>query len=224
MFMMSKRKKVFFLMLLFLLTGGMAMTGILNCHVRHTAAPFIHKDCRGIPPMQTALILGAMVYRQGRLSPVLQDRMSAGLELYRKGLVKKLLLSGDHGSRYYDEVNGMKRFLLARGVRAEDIFLDHAGFRTLDSVIRAQEVFQVRDLVIVTQAYHLPRAVYTARKRGLRAYGYVADRREYLGIRKYRLREYFAAVVAFLDLMLGRDPKFLGKVIPITGDGRKSWD
>ncbi len=177
------------------------------------------------PRAQAALVLGAQVYADGRPSIMLADRVSAAAELYEADRVDKLLLSGDHGRVQYDEVATMKRILLGRGIPAEDIFTDHAGFDTWDSAQRAKRVFDVDSVVVVTQKFHMARALYDARHAGLDATGYVADKRQYGKIMgKLRLREAAARVKTLGDVVTGADPHFLGPVIPITGDGRRSWD
>jgi SanA protein len=183
------------------------------------------KSAGDVPHAQAALVLGAQVYRDGRPSIMLRDRVDAGAELYRAGKVDKLLLSGDHSRVDYDEVGTMKRLLLAQGIPAEDIFEDHAGFDTWDSAQRARRVFDVQSAVVVTQQFHMARALYDARRAGLQVTGYAADRRGYGKIMgKLRLREAAARVKTLGDAITGADPHFLGPEIPITGDGRKSWD
>jgi SanA protein len=177
------------------------------------------------PRAQAALVLGAQVYADGRPSVMLADRVAAAEELYRAGRVDKLLLSGDHGRVEYDEVATMKRLLLGRGIPAADIFTDHAGFDTWDSAQRAKRVFDVDSVIVVTQRFHMARALYDARHAGLEATGYVADKRRYGRVMaKLRLREAAARVKTMGDVVTGADPHFLGPVIPISGDGRTSWD
>ncbi|MBN1532821.1 MAG: YdcF family protein [Spirochaetes bacterium] len=195
----------------------------INAAISGSAERRIYYQVSAVPRCRTALVLGASVKGRGRLSHILEDRMLRALELYKAGRVSRILLSGDHGTRQYDEVSTMRIWLLRRRVPPADIFLDHAGFSTYDSVVRARRVFLADDLVIVTQRYHLPRALYIAEKTGLRAIGLVADRRRYVHIRYYRFREFFANLRAFMDVATGRRPRFLGPAIPITGDGRKSW-
>ena len=177
-----------------------------------------------VPHAQAALVLGAQVYRDGKPSIMLADRVNAGAELYESGRVDKLLLSGDHSRVDYDEVGTMKRMLIARGIPSRDIFTDHAGFDTWDSAQRAKRVFDVQSAVVVTQQFHMARALYDARRAGLKVTGYTADRRQYGKIMgKLRLREAAARVKTLGDVVTGADPHFLGPEIPITGDGRKSW-
>jgi SanA protein len=161
----------------------------------------------------------------GAPSSMLSDRITAAAELYEAGRVDKLLLSGDHGRKTYDEVGTMKAILLDRGIPAEDIFTDHAGFDTWDSAQRAKRVFAADSVVVVTQKFHMARALYDARRAGLDATGYAADKRDYGRVMpRLRVREAAARVKTLGDVVTSAEPHFLGHVIPITGDGRTSWD
>jgi SanA protein len=156
---------------------------------------------------------------------MLADRLDTGITLYKLGKVKKLLLSGDHGTTHYDETNAMRRYVLARGIPEEDIFMDHAGFSTYDTMYRARDVFQVTTALVVTQRFHLDRAVYTARQLGLETTGVPADIQPYSNEAKFAVRDWFARCKALLDLSLLHPlPRFLGPQIPITGDGRATLD
>jgi SanA protein len=181
-------------------------------------------DAARQPHAQAALVLGARVLAGGTLSDMLTDRVVTAVELYRGGRVDKLLLSGDHGRDDYDEVGAMRAMALRLGVAPQDVFTDHAGFDTWDSMVRARKVFGVERAIVVTQRFHLPRAVWLARRAGLEAGGVSADRRSYgvPGTNSTR-REWLARPKAVLEAMTGRDPRFLGPRIPITGDGRVSW-
>ena len=196
----------------------------INFYILEKSVDYIYKNIENVPKSQVALILGAKVNADGSMSDVFMDRTLKALELYKAGKVDKLLVSGDHGLAEYDEVNAVKNFLLKRGVGKKDIFLDYAGFDTYDSIYRAREIFQVDSLVIVTQEFHLPRAVYIARALGIEASGYVADRQEYVKASLFALREALARVKAFGNVILGSEPKVLGEAIPIYGDGTASWD
>lgn len=177
-----------------------------------------------LPETKVVLILGAKVYSQGSMSGMLQDRVETAIDLYQSNQVEKILVSGDHGQDNYDEVNAVKKYLLEKGVSRSDIFLDHAGFDTYDSLYRAKEIFQVRSLIISTQNFHLPRAVYIGRELGVETYGISADRHLYTNVNYNEFREIFSKVKAFLDVNLNAKPKFLGEKIPISGDSEKSWD
>lgn len=172
---------------------------------------------------QTAIVLGAKVNNDDP-SDILEDRLLTGLELYQDGKVEKILVSGDNGQIEYNEVGAMRDYLLEKGVSGEDIFMDHAGFDTYDTMYRAKEIFKVEDAIIVTQNFHLPRAIYIARALDIDAVGVSADRQTYVYIDLYERREKLAQVKAFLNVIFHSKPKFLGDPIPITGDGVESWD
>src|SRR4051812_46675806 len=182
-------------------------------------------DPEAVPHAQVALVLGAQVRPDGTPSGMLADRVTAAAELYKAGKVDKLLLSGDHSTAVYDEVGTMRNLLLAKGIPAADIFTDHAGFDTWDSAQRARRVFDVRSAVVVTQRFHMARALFDARRAGLKATGYIADKHRYGRVmRRLQVREAAARVKTLGDAITGADPHFLGPEIPITGDGRTSWD
>ncbi|UWP60727.1 SanA/YdcF family protein [Ruminococcus gauvreauii] len=165
------------------------------------------------------LILGAAVWEGQKPSHMLHDRLLTGISLYRRGAAPKIIVSGDHGRPDYDEVNVMKDFAMRCGVPSEDIFMDHAGFNTYDSMYRAREVFQAERLIVVTQRYHLYRSLYTARRLGLAAYGVCADRRPYTKRLHRNIRELLSRDKAVVMTFLKPKPKYLGPVIPITGNG-----
>ena len=150
--------------------------------------------------------------------------MDVAIELYTGKKIKRFLLSGDHGRKNYDEVNSMKNYLLEKGINTEDIFLDHAGFDTYSTIVRAKEVFGVEKAIIVTQEFHLSRAVYIARSKGIEAYGIKADRQDYYSLVRLKIRETIAKVKAFSEVMINKKPRFLGSKIPITGDSKLSYD
>ena len=165
------------------------------------------------------LVLGARVWDNGSPSGVLEDRLDTGISAYQAGVSDRLLMSGDHGQDDYDEVNAMKDYALEQGIPSESIFMDHAGFSTYESVYRARDIFQVKTVLIVTQEYHLYRALYIARALGLDAYGVAADRSVYSGIVGFEAREILARVKDFFYTLIQPLPTYHGDVIPITGDG-----
>lgn len=172
-----------------------------------------------------AIVLGAKVWESGNLSHMLSDRMDYGISLYKSGAAKKLLLSGDHGQQEYDEVNAMKEYALEKGVPEEDIFLDHAGFSTYESMYRARDVFKCKKVLVVTQGFHISRAVYIANELGLDATGVPSDPRRYANQWKNDLREALARTKDFLTVNVFKPlPKYLGEEINIAGDGRKTHD
>ncbi|RAV05656.1 vancomycin high temperature exclusion protein [Paenibacillus sp. YN15] len=173
------------------------------------------------PDATAILVLGASVFGNGQVSDILKDRLDTALELYRDKKASRILVSGDHGNVDYDEVGTMKRYLTDRKVPASAIFMDHAGFSTYESMYRAKAVFDVDRVIIVTQQYHVSRAVFVGRSLGLDAYGVAADKRAYRDMDKYRLREVLARNKDFfLSRIWKPEPPDLGDKIPITGDGR----
>ncbi|MEN6637364.1 MAG: ElyC/SanA/YdcF family protein [Clostridiaceae bacterium] len=165
------------------------------------------------------LVLGARVWGNGQPSGILKDRINTGVDLFEAGASDRLLMSGDHGQDDYDEVNAMKDYAIERGVDPAVIFMDHAGFSTYESLYRARDIFQIKTVVIVSQQYHLYRALYIARALGLDAYGVSCDTREYNAYLLFDLRETLARCKDFLYSIFQPLPTYLGDVIPITGDG-----
>lgn len=173
-----------------------------------------------VPDTEVALVLGASVFR-GAPSPILAERANAAITLYKAGKVGKILVTGDNGALTHDEVTPVRKYLLGAGIAPQDIFLDHAGFDTYSSMYRAREVFLVRSVTIVTQDFHLPRALWIARQLGLDAYGVVAEGGE-RSPSDY-MREIPASIKAFLDVLMNRQPRYLGPTIPLSGDGKETW-
>jgi vancomycin permeability regulator SanA len=155
---------------------------------------------------------------------MLHDRLRRGVELYEAGAAPKLLMTGDHGRKNYDEVDVMKSFAVDAGIASENVFMDHAGFSTYESMYRAKEIFQAKKVIIVTQQYHLYRAIYIAESLGLEAYGVAADYRSYYGQTKRDIREVLARVKDFGTSILKPKPTYLGDAIPIWGDGNQTND
>ena len=169
---------------------------------------------------QCILVLGCSVWADDQPSPMLKDRLDTAIALYKKGAAPKLLLSGDNSVPEYSEPDSMYRYALSQGVADEDIFLDFAGFSTYDSVYRAKDVFCAERMIIVTQKYHLFRALRIADALGLKAKGVSSDQRKYAG-RYYReFREVLARDKDLLKCILKPEPTFLGEKIPVDGDGR----
>lgn len=165
------------------------------------------------------LVLGCQVKSDGIPSDMLHDRLRRGVELYDMGAAPKLLMSGDHGRTEYNEVAAMKRFAMEAGIASEHVFMDHAGFSTYESVCRAKEIFGVKKVIIVTQKYHLYRAVYIAQTLGLDAYGVASDYRSYTGQVGYDIREALARVKDFGTAIFKPAPTYGGEAIPISGNG-----
>jgi SanA protein len=220
----SRRKRLVFWLLVdaavVIVIVGLAVL-VTNVIVALSAHGSIVDQAEDAPQAQVAIVLGARVYPNGGLSPMLTDRLATGVRLYKLGKVEKLLLSGDHGQTTYDEVNAMLRYALDQGVPEEDVFTDHAGFSTYDTMYRARDVFQVTTALVVTQGFHLARAVYTARSLGLDATGVPADIQPYANEWRFAVRDWLARAKAFYQLHVSKpEPRYLGPAIPIDGDGR----
>ena len=164
------------------------------------------------------LILGAGV-KDDKPKPMLRDRLLTGIELYKSGAAEKIIMSGDHGRADYDEVNVMRAFALEQGVSAEDIFLDHAGFSTYDSVYRAKNIFGAENIIIVSQKYHLYRALYIAKKLDVKAAGVSANLNTYGGQLKRDIREIIARDKDFFKCIVKPEAEIMGDKIPLDGDG-----
>lgn len=221
---MTTRKNHLKFILLILLSLAIlipCMVLFINFSVRSTGKNHI------LPPDQAAkladvdciLVLGCHVYDDGTPSPMLRDRLQKGVELYAMGASRKLLMSGDHGRKEYNEVDAMKQYAIDAGIDSSDVFMDHAGFSTYESIYRAKEIFGVKKMIIVTQNYHLYRALYIAQQLGIEAYGVDADTVTYPGQFMRECREILARVKDFGTTILKPKPTYLGEAIPVNGDG-----
>ncbi len=170
------------------------------------------------------LVLGARVHENGTVSPILKDRLDYGIALYQSGAAPKILMSGDHGRVTYDEVNAMKKYAISCGVPSEDIFMDHAGFSTYESLYRAKEIFGVEKMIVVTQRYHMYRALYIAEKMGLENYGVAAEENLYAGQDVRETREILARCKDFFQMLFMPEPTYMGEAIPISGSGDATND
>ncbi len=205
--------------------GIILVIGILiNIYIENVTKNYIYSDINDVPKSYTGLVLGAFVSERGTPSYVLRQRLDKAVELYKAGKIERILVSGDHGKKNYDEVNGMKEYLLKNGVPLKDIFLDHAGFDTYSSMVRAREIFEVDSVIIITQRFHLTRSVYIARKKELNAFGVVANTDNKYENLYNKGRDKISRVKAFFDVALGRKPKYLGEKIPIKGNNQKTLD
>lgn len=205
-----------------LIIGGLGFGGLLFLSfwpwlMTHYYDRYIYSP-DDVPPDRVAIVFGARVYPDGRLSAMLQDRVERAVQMYHAGKVQKLLLSGDNRFADYNEPGRMMAYALSRNVPAEDIQLDHAGRRTYDTCYRAREIFQLRSAILVTQEFHLPRALFTCRNLGLDAVGVSADLRPYhrRSIRWSEMREVPAAIVALFDIIRRQPAPVLGDPIPIN--------
>ena len=189
---------------------------LFNYKVKHDVKESMYDNITETPSKKVGLLLGTAKYvKGGWINLYYTHRITAAVELYKAGKIEYILISGDNGRESYDEPTLMKEDLMAAGIPESAIYLDYAGFRTLDSVVRCKIIFGELDILVISQQFHNERAVYIARARGIQAVGYNAqDVNAKYGF-KTRIREYLARTKMFLDLWFGKEPKFLGEEIQI---------
>ena len=205
---------------------GLCAVFAVNRYVkRSTADRIIATDnAAALADVDCILVLGCQVKADGVPSHMLEDRLRRGVELYQAQAAPKLLMSGDHGRENYNEVGTMKQYAVDTGIPSSDVFMDHAGFSTYESLYRAKNIFGVDKVIIVTQEYHLPRALYIAEQMGIEAYGVPADYRTYFGQYKRDIREVLARCKDVLTAKWNVPPTYGGECIPIDGDGDQTND
>lgn len=192
----------------------------INFYVIGTTKDNIIKDNNYsiIKDVDCILILGAGIWGNSP-SPMLQDRLEEGIRLYKEGVASKIIMSGDHGQEGYDEVNVMKEYAINKNIPSEDIFMDHAGFSTYESIYRAKKVFDADKILIISQEYHLYRALYIADKLDIDAYGVNSDPQSYSGQVYREFREILARNKDFINCIFKPKPTYLGESIPVSGNG-----
>lgn len=222
------RKPILMTLLTLMLVVLIAFIGgvFVNAHIVKKGAEKIItvSSAAELSDIDCILVLGCGVRDDGSPTAMLNDRLQVGVNLYELGVSDKLLMSGDHGRVHYDEVNAMKDYAIENGVPSEDVFMDHAGFSTYESIYRAKEIFKAEKIVIVTQEYHLYRALHIARAFGLEAWGVSADLRGYAGQDFREVREVLARNKDFITSILKPKPTFLGDPIPVSGNGDSTND
>ena len=217
----KKRIKLTIICILCLAVVGTASLFIINGYVKTTAKERLLsvEEATKIEDVDCIIVLGCQVKDDGSLSHMLRDRLVRALELYNAGAAPKLLMSGDHGQKDYNEVGAMKSYAIENGVPKENVFMDHAGFSTYETVQRAKQVFEAKKVIIVTQEYHLYRALYIAKKLGVDAYGVSCDLNNYAGQTARDIREVLARNKDFFKCIFKPEPKYLGDAIPVSGSG-----
>ena len=221
---MSRKKRIMLIVLLTFIIGALSPFLINAIVINSTSKYIITKETAASLNADCIIVLGALVWDNNRLSDMLEDRVIIGTELYKLNAAPKMLMSGDHGRIEYDEVNAMMNYALKKDVKIDDIFLDHAGFSTYESMYRARDVFKAKKVIIVTQKYHLYRAVYVARALGLDAYGVSSDLRPYNGQKSNEMREFLARTKDFFTSIFKPKPKYLGDAIPVSGSADITHD
>ena len=200
---------------------GVTSLFIINGHVKSSGKDRILtvEKAEELDDVDCIIVLGCQVKDDGSLSHMLRDRLMRGLEVYEAGAAPKLLMSGDHGREDYDEVGAMKNYAIENGVPSENIFMDHAGFSTYETVYRAKEIFGADKVIIVTQEYHLYRSLYIAKQLGVEAYGVSSDLNTYAAQSMRDFREVLARCKDWAMCIFKPEPTYLGEAIPVSGNG-----
>lgn len=206
------------LFILFMMIG-------INVYVGMSSKDYIADDIKDVKKGVSAIIVpGAGLESDGTPGVVLKDRLDTAIELFKAGVATRILVSGDHGDDYHNEALAMKEYVIEKGLPADAVFMDHAGFSTYETMYRAREVFEVTSCVIVTQEYHMYRSIYIARGLGLDAYGMPSDIHIDLKYLPLEAREFLARIKAFFMVMFKPEPTYLGDEIPISGSGSLTDD
>ena len=209
------KKKIIITIIIIMLIASLIPLSI-NFYVVGSTKKQINNEIK--EEVDCILVLGAGIWGD-KPSPMLQDRLDTAIKLYKDGVSNKIIMTGDHGTKEYDEVNIMKDYAINQGIPSEDIFMDHAGFSTYESIYRARDIFKVKKMVIVTQEYHLYRALYIANSLGVKSYGVNSDPRKYAGQMYREVREILARNKDFIYGIVKPKPTYLGKEIPVSGNG-----
>lgn len=212
---MTKLKRISLISLI-VLTFGLLLIWGLSIYILQATNSRTFETIDSLPKAHTVIILGASVYSDGTLSPILQDRVDTGLKLYRNGKAQRFLLSGDNRSKDYDEVNAMRNYLVNLGVPENHIFTDPAGIDTYDSMYRSNAIFEVPSAIVVTQQFHLPRTLFIAKNLGLSYRGYAAESKKYQTENHLKRREKLANFKAVYELLSRQIPAAMGKKIPVS--------
>ena len=203
-----------------LLVSAVAVFGVDSYVVFSTKSRILApEDATTLENVDCIIVLGCQVKSDGIPSHMLEDRLRRGVELYHAAAAPKLLMSGDHGREEYDEVGAMKNYAIENGVPSENVFMDHAGFSTYETMYRAKEIFKAEKVIIVTQEYHLYRALYIAEQLGMEAYGVSADLNRYAGQSMRDFREVLARCKDWAMCIFKPEPTYLGEAIPVSGNG-----
>lgn len=202
-----KRLKKLFLIIIILVTTGIGLIYFLSFYVERSTRSKVFNSIEALPASHTVIILGASVHSDGKLSPVLQDRVDTGFRIYKQGKAKRFLLSGDNREKDYDEVSAMRSYLLKKNVPSSHISTDPAGLNTYESMKRSSAEFQIPSAIVVTQAFHLPRTLFIANNLGLNYTGYPADAKKYQTETSLIFREKLANFKAIYELFIRKSHK-----------------
>lgn len=185
-------------------------------YVKYVSRDEIFTNIENVEAKEFAIVLGAGINENGTPGAYLQKRLDDAVTLYANNKVKKILLTGDNGNTAHDEISVMNNYLSTKGIPQSTIFADYAGFDTYSSMERADKIFNIKNAIIVSQYYHLPRSIYIANNKGISAVGYASNSR--YGHRIYKIREWFATAKSVVDCFVGRKAKFYGKKVDTNGE------
>ena len=218
--------KLIIVILAIIVVVGTISLIIVNAHVvNSTKNQIISPDATGaLKDIDCIVVLGCGLRSDGTPSDMLRDRLDRGIELYNAGVADKIIMTGDHGKVDYNEVGTMKNYAIEKGIPDENIFMDHAGFSTYESIYRTAAIFEAKNIVIVTQKYHLHRALHIANALGLKSYGIDADYHTYRGQAIRDAREVLARCKDYIVTIFKPKPTYLGEKIPVSGDGNLTND
>jgi SanA protein len=215
-------KKYFKIFVCFVIIGLVAVVSV-NWYVKSKTKTHIYNSLKKFPKNDVGIIFGAGI-NGDQPSKYLKDRLDAGILLYKANRINKILLSGDNGRDEYDELTVMKKYCFNHGVDTTKIFIDYAGFDTYSTMYRAKHIFKIKRATLISQKYHLNRAIYIGQKLGIKSVGYSANKGEYLGYKYVTFREYGSIFKSFFDVLRNREPRFLGNPIDINGVSNYSKD
>ncbi|MEN2489715.1 ElyC/SanA/YdcF family protein [Flavobacterium sp. B11] len=213
--------KKYFKIALYLSIIGLIAIVSVNYYVKSSTKKNIYYSIKKFPKNDVGIIFGAGI-NGNQPSKYLKDRLDAGIMLWKAKRINKILLSGDNGRDEYDELTVMKNYCYNHGVDTTKIFIDYAGFDTYSTMYRAKHIFKIKKATLISQEYHLNRAIYIGQKLGIKSSGYSANKGEYLGYNYVRFREYGSVFKSFFDVLRNREPRFLGGEININGESNYS--
>jgi len=213
--------KKYFKIFLYLAILGLVAIVAVNYYVKSSTKKNIYYSIKRFPKNDVGIIFGAGI-NGNQPSKYLKDRLDAGIMLWKAKRINKILLSGDNGREEYDELTVMKNYCFNHGVDTTKIFIDYAGFDTYSTMYRAKHIFKIKKATLISQEYHLNRAIYIGNKLGIKSVGYSANKGEYLGYNYVCFREYGSIFKSFFDVLRNRQPRFLGGEININGESNYS--
>ena len=213
--------KKYFQIALYLAIIGLIAVVSVNYYVKSSTKTKIYYSAKKFPKNDVGIIFGAGI-NGNQPSKYLKDRLDAGIMLWKAKRINKILLSGDNGRDEYDELTVMKNYCYNHGVDTTKIFIDYAGFDTYSTMYRAKHIFKIKRATLISQKYHLNRAIYIGQKLGIKCVGYSANKGEYLGYKYVCFREYGSIFKSFFDVLRNREPRFLGSEIDINGESNYS--